>query len=500
MNILPFMDKIVGWLWSVPMIVLCMSVGIIYSIALKFPQILRFKDMAHYLIAGQSSNSGISSFQGFAMALGGRLGIGAIAGVATAICFGGPGAIFWMWVYAIFGAASALAEAVLGQIWKEEVGGEYRGGPAYYIEKGAKLKPLAIIFAVFAVIAFGFTGPAIQAFNIAEATKNAFGISPVITGAFTAILFGLVVFGGMKRIGSFSEIVVPFMAGAYFLLMIIILVINAKEIPAMFALIFKSAFSLDAAFGGIWGSAILWGVRRAVYSTEAGMGSGAHAAASAEVSHPVKQGLAQAFSIYVDTIFGCTATGLMILVTGMYNVVDKSGNFLREGVPGMDAGTPYVQAAINTALPGNMGFAFIAIAIFFFAITTILSFGFYVMPNIAYLLKDSKYIKQITLIIGVVQMFSVFLGSIKSSAFAWNLADIGVGLISWINLIGLLFLIKPVMSVTKDFIQQRDAGLDPVFDPERCGIHNAGLWKDIVQKNYKHIVKTSCSKNNKIDI
>ncbi|MDF2677060.1 MAG: amino acid carrier protein [Bacillota bacterium] len=494
MDLLTLLEKIAGLLWSVPMVVLCMTVGVIYSVALKFPQIVRIKDMAHYLIAGESSNSGISSFQSFAMALGGRLGIGAIAGVATAVCFGGPGAIFWMWVYAIFGAASAFAEAVLGQIWKESVGGEYRGGPAYYIEKGAKLKPVAITFAIFAVIAFGFTAPAIQAFNIAEAAKNAFGINTAITGAFVAILFGLVVFGGMKRIGRFAEIVVPVMAAGYFIVMIIILVINAKEIPSMFALIFNSAFSLDAVFGGIWGSAILWGVRRAVYSTEAGMGSGAHAAASAEVSHPVKQGLAQAFSVYVDTIFGCTATGLMIMVTGMYNVIDKSGNFLREGVPGVDPGTPYVQAAINTALPGNMGSAFIAIAIFFFAITTILSFGFYVMPNISYLLKDSKNLKQITLIIGVVQMFSVFIGSTRSSAFAWNLADIGVGLISWINLIGLLFLVKPVMSATKDFNQQRDAGLDPVFDPEKCGIHNADLWKDIVKKNYSDLVQTNNSK------
>lgn len=484
MYLLSFMDKIVGWLWSTPMIILCLGVGIIYSIALKFPQIIRFKDMVHYLVSGQSSESGISSFQGFAMALGGRIGIGAIAGVATAICFGGPGAIFWMWIYALFGAASALGEAVLAQIWKEDVNGEYRGGPAYYIEKGAKLKPLAIVFAVCAIIAFGFTGPAIQAFNIAEATKNAFGINPIITGAIVAVLFGFVVFGGMKRIGRFAELVVPIMAGAYFVVMLIILVINVKEIPAMVALIFKSAFNLEAAYGGIWGSAILWGVKRAVYSTEAGMGSGAQAAASAEVSHPAKQGLAQAFSIYMDTLLACTATGLMILVTGMYNVVDGSGNYLREGLPGMDPGTAYVQAAIDTAFPGGLGSIFIAVAIFFFAITTILSFGFYVMPNTAYLLRNTKYLKQITLIIGGVQMFSIFFGSIKSSAFAWGLADIGVGLLAWINLIGMLFLIKPVMSVMKDYEQQRSAGLDPVFDPERCGINNAELWKTIVQKNY----------------
>jgi AGCS family alanine or glycine:cation symporter len=419
------------------MIVLCLIVGIIYSVALKFPQIFRFKDMVHYLVRGKTSDSGISSFQGFAMALGGRIGIGAIAGVATAICFGGPGAIFWMWVYAIFGAASAFGEAVLGQIWKEKVGGEYRGGPAFYIEKGAGIKPLAILFAVCGLVSFGFTAPAIQAFNIAEATENAFGISPYITGIFVAALFGFVVFGGMKRIGRFAELVVPPMAALYFLIMIVILVINFRAIPGVFGVIFKSAFNLEAAYGGIWGSAVLWGIKRAVYSTEAGMGSGAHAAASAEVSHPVMQGLAQACSVYMDTIFACTATGLMILITGMYNVVDGAGNFLREGIPGATAGATYVQAAINTALPGKMGSVFIAVAIFFFAITTILSFGFYVMPNLAYLLRRNKYIKQFTLVIGCVQMFSIFLGSINSSAFAWDLADIGVGLIAWVNLLGM---------------------------------------------------------------
>lgn len=484
MNLLSFTDKAVGLIWSVPMVALCLGVGIIYSIALKFPQITRFKDMLHYLLEGHGSDSGISSFQGFALALSGRIGIGAIAGVATAVCFGGPGAVFWMWVYAIFGAASAFGEAVLAQIWKEEVNGEYRGGPAYYIGKGTKLKPLAILFAVCAVLAFGFTGPTIQAFNIAEATHNAFGISPAITGTVVALIFGFIVFGGMKRISRVAEMVVPFMAGAYVLLMVVILVLNFREIPGMFALIFKSAFNLEAAYGGVWGSAILWGVKRAVYSTEAGMGSGAQAAASAEVSHPVKQGLAQAFSIYIDTMLVCTATALMILATGMYNVMDPAGNYLKTGLPGVNPGTGYVQAAIDTVFTSGMGSIFIAIAIFFFAITTILSFGFYVMPNTAYLLKDSKYLKQITLLIGGVQMIAIFFGSIKSSALAWNIADIGVGVLAWINLIGMLFLIKPVRLAVKDFERQRADGLDPIFEPERLGIKNADLWKIIIKKHY----------------
>jgi len=468
------------------MVILCMGVGIIYSVALKFPQIVRFKDMLYYLLKGTDSDSGISSFQSFSMALGGRIGVGNIAGVATAICFGGPGAIFWMWVYAIFGAASAFAEAVLGQIWKEEVDGEYRGGPAFYIGKGTGFKPLAVLFALCAILSFGFTGPTIQAFNIAESAHNAFGVSPIITGALVAGLFGFIVFGGMKRIGRFAELVVPIMAAAYLVLTLVILVINYSAIPSMFALIFKSAFNMEAAYGAVWGSTIMWGVKRAVYSSEAGMGSGAQAAASAEVSHPVKQGLAQAFSIYIDTIIVCTATGLMILVTGMFNIVDGKGNFITQGLPGVDPGTGYTQAAIDTLSPG-LGSIFIAIAIFFFAFTTVLSFGFYAMPNVAYLMKGSKHLKKVTHAIGVIQMVSIFFGSVKSSALAWNLADIGVGGIAWVNLIGLLFLVKPVMIAMSDFQKQRSMGLDPVFDPDDCGIKDAGLWKTIVERNYKHL-------------
>ena len=481
------MTTLVGWLWSTPLVVLCLLVGIIYSIIFKFPQIFRIKEMFHYLVKGEKSDSGISSFQGFAMALGGRIGVGAIAGVATAVCFGGPGAIFWMWVYAIFGAAAGMGEAVLAQTWKDRVAGEYRGGPAYYIDKGTGFKPLAILFAVFGVIAFGFTGPAIQAFNIAESTHRAFGVSPILTGVIIAAAFGLVVFGGMKRIGSFAGVVVPVMAAAYFIVMIIVLVVNASQIPAMFALIFKCAFNAQAAYGAVFGSAIMWGIKRAVYSTEAGMGSGAHAAASAEVSHPVKQGMAQACSVYVDTLFACTATGLMILVTGAYNVMAPDGSFITENLPGVDAGIQFAQAAVDTVLPGTSGSIFLALAVLFFAFTTILSFGFYVMPNIAYLLKNNKYLKQITIGVGGLQMISIILGSVRESAFAWNLADIGVGLLAWVNLLGMLLLLKPAKKVMDDYISQKKMGLDPVFDPDKCGIKNADLWKDIVKESYADV-------------
>ena len=231
------------------------------------------------------------------MALGGRVGVGNIAGVATAIFYGGPGALFWMWVYALLGAASAFAESTAGQIWKTEDNGEYCGGPAQYIARGMRCKPLAILYALAAVVAFGLTGPTVQSYNIADSVRNAFHIPPLVTGIVIAILFAIIVAGGAKRIGSFASYVVPFMAGVYIVLMVIILGANIMRVPAMFGLIFRCAFNKEAALGAIFGSTIMWGVKRGVYSSEAGQGSGEQASSAAEVSHPVKQGLAQAFSV-----------------------------------------------------------------------------------------------------------------------------------------------------------------------------------------------------------
>ena len=238
MDLTSITSAINGYVWSVPLIILALVVGILYTLSMKVPQLRCIKDMVRYLIGGKTSDEGISSFQGFAMALGGRIGVGNISGVATAICFGGPGAIFWMWIIAFLGAGSAFAEAVLAQLYKEKIGGEYRGGPAYYIAKGTGLKFFGVLFAISAVIANGITGPTIQAFNVAEAAQNAWGIPPAAVGIAIAVLFALVVFGGVKRIGRVAEILVPFMAGLYILLALIILGINVTKIPEMFGLIF----------------------------------------------------------------------------------------------------------------------------------------------------------------------------------------------------------------------------------------------------------------------
>src|SRR5690606_27772278 len=272
-----------GIIWSDAMIILCLGLGIYFSIATRFLQVTHLKDMARLLFGGGASAKGVSSFQAFSIALSGRIGTGNIAGVATAIATGGPGAVFWMWAIAFLGSASAFAEATLGQIYKEVKDGQYRGGPAFYIEKGLGVKWYAVLFAVVTILATGFFLPGVQSNSIALSVQNAFDIPVAYTGTILCVLLGLVIIGGVKRIGKVAEIVVPFMAGAYILMSVIIIAINYRAIPAVFQLIFSSAFGVDSAFGGIIGMAVSWGVKRGIYSNEAGQGTAPHAASAAEV-------------------------------------------------------------------------------------------------------------------------------------------------------------------------------------------------------------------------
>ena len=475
-----------GFLWSPVLVYMAIGVGLFLSIGLKFPQFRLIKDMVSQLMKGSSSENGVSSFQGFAMALGGRVGTGNIAGVASAIGVGGPGAVFWMWVIALVGAGSAFTESTLAQTYKGKVVGEYRGGPAYYIEKGLKCKPLAIIFALATILAMTITGPTVQANAISTAFKGMnYNISPVVIGVIVAALFLIVTVGGIKRIGSFASYVVPIMAGIYLLLAVVILIANASQVPGMFVLIFKSAFGLEPVFGAVFGYTIMQGVKRGIYSNEAGWGSGAHAAATAEVSHPAKQGLAQAFSVYIDTLLVCTATALMMLSTGMYNVVTDAGKAVYEGVPGVEAGPGYVQAAIDTLVNG-LGAPFITIAMFFFAFTTLLSFAIYADANIQYILgSTSDKVKKYAYYAGcIVIALLAFTASFKDMTTAWNYADVGVGICCWLNFPVLLLMSKKSFKLLKDYEIQKKMGLDPVFIPEDVGFENCELWDEIVDEHY----------------
>ncbi len=470
-------DVLNGIIWSRALVFLCLGAGVYFSVLMKFPQVRLIKDMVKQLFGGGDSEAGVSSFQSFAMALGGRVGTGNIAGVASAIGFGGPGAVFWMWTIAFLGAGSAYIESALAQVWKEKMDGEYRGGPQYFIEKGIGQKWYAVIFAISAIMAMGFFLPGVQANSIASAMNNAFGISPIVSGVVVAVALGLIIFGGVKRIGKAAELLVPFMAIAYIIVALIIIVLNIDKVPGVFALIVRSAFSTRAAFGAIIGQAIMWGVKRGIYSNEAGQGTGPMAAAAAEVSHPAKQGLVQAFSVYVDTLFVCSATAFMILITGTYNTYDGAGGYLFENpiLNGAEPGPIFTQSAVDTLIPG-FGSMFVAIALLFFAFTTLLAYYYYCESNVAYLSKKMKNHKLLFNITRITLLIMVVIGSINTAGTVWALGDVGVGLMAWLNIIAIIILTKPGIATLKDYEEQKAQGLDPVFDPRKLGIKNADLW------------------------
>jgi len=284
-----------GIVWSPALVVLCLAVGLYFSLRSRFLQVRHVREMTRLMFEGKSSEQGVSSFQALTMTLAGRVGTGNIAGVATAITFGGPGAVFWMWAVAFLGASSAFVESTLGQVYKEQIANQYRGGPAFYIEKGLGMKWYALTFAFATILATGLLLPGVQANSIAEGLQTAVGIDRNVTAALLAIALGFIIFGGVKRIATFAEVVVPFMALGYIIVACVIIFLNIEQLPGVLKLIFSSAFGLDAGFGAIIGMAIQWGVKRGVYSNEAGQGTGPHASSAAEVSHPAKQGLVLGF-------------------------------------------------------------------------------------------------------------------------------------------------------------------------------------------------------------
>lgn len=480
-------------IWSDFLIYLCLFTGLYFSFRTRFIQVGYIKEMLRLLFLKPNSSKGISSFQAFALAISGRVGTGNIVGVATAIFMGGPGAVFWMWVIAFLGSASAFVEATLGQLYKQEQGGEYRGGPAYYIEKGLGVKWYAVLFAVVTIISTGFLLPGVQsnainstlatAFDIQLSSLPVFGMDFPISwvGIVIVVLLTVIIIGGVKRLGLASEFIVPFMAGAYILMALIIIGLNFYQIPAVIELIITSAFSMDATFGGIVGMAIAWGIKRGIYSNEAGQGTAPHVAAAADVKHPAQQGLVQAFSVYVDTLFVCTATAFMILFTGMYNTgktfdsVGKPLTFLAENLTGIEP-DGFTQSAVAHHFPA-IGNQFVAIAVFFFAFTTIMAYYYYAETNIAYIFRKGNA-PIVIWILRIGFLAATYFGTVRTAGLAWDLGDIGVGLMAWVNLIAILLLRKPALKVWEDYRRQRKAGIKkPSFNPKELGIKNADFWE-----------------------
>ena len=492
-----FFSWLNGIIWSNALIGLCLGAGLWFSIRTRFMQVRGFAEMCRLTVTGQKSDAGVSSFQALAISMAGRMGIGNIAGVATAIAYGGPGAVFWMWVMGFLGASTSYIESTLAQIYKEkDAEGRYRGGPAYYIEKAMGLKWYAMAFALATIVATGLLLPGVQANAIADSASNvlcngggceAFGGAGGLKlwiGVAVAAMLALIIFGGIKRIATFAEIVVPFMALAFILMAVVVMAVNADKVPGMFADIFSSAFGAHAAFGAIIGQAVAWGVKRGVYANEAGQGTGPHAAAAAEVSHPAKQGYVQAFAIYFDTMLVCTSTAFLLLSTGMYNTfkVVKDGGTqtlvaIFEGVPGVQPseGAQFTQAAVESVLPG-WGAGFVALALFFFAFTTIMAYYYMAETNLTYVagVRKPHRLAILLLRLGIIGM--VVFGAYHNAAMAWTLGDIGVGLMAWLNIVAILILQKPALLALRDYERQKKLGLDPTFDPQALGIRNAEFW------------------------
>src|SRR5690554_1147986 len=474
----PIVDFLNAVIWSNALVYLLLGTGLYFSLRTRFVQVRLIKKMVTLLFGNVASETGVSSFQAFALAVAGRVGTGNIAGVATAIALGGPGAVMWMWIIAFLGASSAYVESALAQVYKDEVDEQYRGGPQYFIEKGLGIKWYAIAFSVATIVAMGFFLPGIQSNAIAVSMQNAFGIGPAITGGFIVLLLGLIIFGGVKRIGRVAEKVVPIMAIIYILVALAMMLFNLSEIPRVFGIIIGSAFGAEQAFAGIIGAAISMGVKRGIYSNEAGQGTGPMAAAAAEVDHPAEQGLVQAFSVYFDTLFVCSATAFMIIVSGMYNVYDGDA-IIFEGAPGVEYGPAFTQYAVDTFIPG-FGLSFVAIALFFFAFTTLLAYGYYAETGVAYLFKKGKTRHTVITVTRIVFLGSVFAGTLSTVGEVWALGDIGVGLMAWLNVIAILLLSKTGLLSLKDYQDQLRALVKvPTFDPDRLGIKKAEPWKAI---------------------
>lgn len=480
-----------GWVWSNALIYLCLGAGLFYSILTRFGQVRHFREMFKLLLNSNDSDKGISSFQALAVSLSGRVGVGNIAGVAAAIGFGGPGAVFWMWVVAFLGASTAYVESTLGQLYKVEEDGQYRGGPAYYFERALGWRWLGILFAFAAIIGCGIFLPGVQANAMGNAVTQIFGDGNMVVTSFgevgthklvalaiILIVLAFIIFGGIRRIANFTQIVVPFMALSYIVMALIVVFLNLDKVGDIFWLILSDAFTAQAGFG----AAIGWGVKRGIYSNEAGQGSGPHAAAAAEVDHPSQQGLVQAFSVYIDTLFVCTATALMILITQQYNVVGElpAGEFIVQNV---DASTEigsaaFTQLALQSVF-GSLGPIFVGIALFFFAFTTILAYYYITETNVAYLNRIFKG-KLPLMFFKVLLMAMVAYGTVNSAGYIWGIGDIGVGLMAWINIVGILvifFMYKPTMRCLKDYEEQQKSGGPITFNPIKLGIKNATFWE-----------------------
>ena len=466
-----FTGELSGFLYTYILLLLLVVVGVYFTIRTKAVQLRYLKDMFSQLtekkhVQGERS---ISSFQALMVSTASRVGTGNIAGVATAIATGGPGAVFWMGLMAIIGAASAFVESTLAQIWKVRgKEGEFRGGPAYYIEQALGKRWLGVLFAVLLILCFAFGFNGLQAFNATSSLEYyipdyATNGTAIACGIVLAVMTAFVIFGGAKRISVITSIIVPIMAVGYIGIAVWTTIANIGELPKVFGMVLASAFDFQAIFGGFAGSVVMLGIKRGLYSNEAGMGSAPNAAATASVSHPCKQGLVQSLSVYIDTLLICTCSAMMVLV---FYVQDPEAAAALNGMP-------LVQMAVNNSV-GEVGIHFITFAIFAFAFSSLIGNYFYAESNLRFIKGNSR---ALLFVFRIVCLGVIFYGAVNSFDLAWNLADIFMGFMAMVNLVAILLLGKWALKVLDDYTAQRKAGKDPVFVADRIpGLPKTECW------------------------
>lgn len=437
-------------LWSYILIIVLIGLGLWFTVRTGFVQFRYFPEMIRVLFdkrtISASGKRGTSAFQAFAISAASRVGTGNMAGVASAIAAGGPGAVFWMWIIALLGAASGFVESTLAQVYKVPEKNQYRGGPAYYIEKGLKNRKLAVAFAIIITITYGLIFNSVQANTISLAFSQEYDLNKWVLAGVLAVFTGIVIIGGVKSIANVAQVIVPVMAILYIFVALFVLVVNFTAIPDMFSLIFANAFGIREVAGGGFGAAIMWGIKRGLFSNEAGMGSVPNAAATAEVTHPAKQGLIQAFGVFFDTLLICSATGFILITAGGYEGETKLN------------GIQLTQNAFDFHL-GDWASTFIAIAILLFAYSSILGNYYYGESNIAYIKNN----RTILFFYRAAVLLMVVFGSVAAFGLVWSLADIAMAIMALINLYAIAKLFKIANRVLQDYREQRKAGKDPVF-------------------------------------
>ncbi len=457
-----FLTSLNNLMYTYILIILLIGAGVYFSVRTRFVQFRLLGDGLRSMLGktGKDDNGRkkVSSFQALMISTASRVGTGNIAGIATAIAAGGPGAVFWMWVMALVGGASAFIESTLAQVYKTRENGQFRGGPSYYMERALGKRWMGILFSILLIICFAYGFNGLQAFNMSSTleyyiTDYSNTIWPMVVGLVLAVATGLVIWGGVHRIGFISSVVVPIMALLYIAIGLITMIMNLDKLPGVFAVIFESAFDFRAMAGGFAGSAVVIGIKRGLFSNEAGMGSAPNASASAEVAHPVQQGLVQVISVFIDTILICSSTAMMLLVSGV------------EGISGEFDGIPFVQAAIRSNI-GDIGIHFITFSIFAFAFSSVIGNYFYAESNILFI-KNSKVLLNL---FRCTCVLAVFLGAQADFSLVWNIADVTMGFMAIVNIFAIFMLGKIAFKVLDHYEAQKKAGKDPVFYEDEVGL------------------------------